>query len=42
MGKLYIWLSALLAAGIATALAMTGRSLLRKIASERSPSMKVV
>ena len=42
LGKLYIWLSALAAASIAIALAMTGRSLLRKLASERSPSMKVV
>lgn len=42
LGSLYIWMSALLAAAIAVALAMTARPLLRKIAADRPRSMKVV
>ena len=37
LGAAYIWGSCLAAAGIATALVITGRPLLRKIAAERVP-----
>ena len=42
LGVVYIWISAALAAALATALALTGRPLLRKIATDRPRSMKVV